>query len=604
MAGVSGSSEFGERLADLMNAAGIGPRKLERMLAAEPVSVAKSTMYYWLDGSKLPQSVESLLAVVHACVAAAQKDVGPALRSDREWMAFLARVKQERDSRAGRSRQDRHEGQERRPGQPGPPPVWEALHPAEAADRLARLDKSDPDRAVAEMYAMERNVASDVLERMEHRRALSLLARVQPLWVAANAANDQWFCEQIHQMPSDRGGEVFRILSYSWPEAAARTLRAMQADQALRFLDVVEDKRLEDVLKCLSRDDIDQLLDGMTPACAATALAAHADWAAYMLMADMDRRRADAIVSRIGPERLAAVLGAAKNGYVARLIKKMDEGDAAAWLDRMKADHAAEVLDLIEPAHIAGLIRNLDRRRAAWWLVRMKEAHAGSVLDLIEPQDVAQLMAGLDQDDAPRYLGRMSPIRAARVLSALAETLGSALIAEILHQMPVVSVASTLAEMEADLYVPFMRRAEPSFVDLILQIQTRSVSSAKIVQIISAVWPTTGDIADLLVGSSGPVAARIAEALPAGEAADALSSLGVDRAHRILELVPREHHQAGRNSPFADRAIDRYAGKQIDILKAIELHDEPMAGQLAELLGLAPPKPDEESWYVTEEPDP
>jgi Mg/Co/Ni transporter MgtE len=563
------------------------------MLRGQAAAVRRTTIYNWLNGSSLPMSVESLLAVVHACADHARIRVSPvALRSDREWAALLAQAKQERDSRSGQARQ-------RRPGEPGPsepgpplPPSWEALHPAEAGDRLARLDKRDPDRAVAEMYAMKPHLACAILEHMDHERSLGLLARVQPAWVAECAADWEWFRDQLHQMPADRGIEVFELLTRRSARAAARTLSAMEPDQALRFLNAIDESRLNMVLEQMSRDNIDRLLDRMTPDRAAAALVAHADWAAYMLMIHMDRRRADAIISRIGSGRLSAVLGAAKTDYVARLIRKMDRATAADWLDRMEAAYAAGVLQSIGPERIVALLRDLDRSQAAWWLGRMEAADAARVLELLEPDDEAALIGSLEPGHAARYLGLMPAAGAGRMLAVSARLHGLPRAAEILGQMDPKAAYPALASMDPDQFAPLLKQAGPGFVDVMLTAQARSKTGVKTAQIIHAVCASPADLAGLLTRNPPAVAARVAEALPIPEAADALASMDLDQAHQVLKLVPRiGSHTVTRSLPYPKSAFERYGGQQIEILKAIEQRDEATAKRLTGLLGLAPPEP-------------
>ena len=98
------SPDFSRRLADLMNATGVRPARIERVLRGQAAAVRRTTIYNWLNGSSLPLSIESLLAVIHACVNHAEVKISPAaLRSDHEWETLLGQAKQERDSRAGRS---------------------------------------------------------------------------------------------------------------------------------------------------------------------------------------------------------------------------------------------------------------------------------------------------------------------------------------------------------------------------------------------------------------------------------------------------------------------------------------------------------------------
>jgi Mg/Co/Ni transporter MgtE len=602
------SPDFSRRLADLMNATGVKPAMIERALRGQAAAVRRTTIYNWLNGSNLPLSVESLLAVVHACSDHAKVKVGSAaLPSDREWAALLAQAKQERDSQAGRSAQAR----QLRPGEPGPgeepgppvPPSWKALHPAEAADRLDRLDRSDPDRAVAEIYAMKPDLALEVLERMDHGRAFSLLARVQPNWVAACAAEDHqgWLRGQLHQIPADRGIEVFHLLTWRSPEAAARTLSAMEPDQALRFLDAIDARCLNDVLERMSRDHIDRLLDRLTPDCAAAALIAHADWAAYMLMTKMDRSRADAIVARIGSDRLSAVLGAAKADYLARLIANMDRTQAADWLARMEAADAAEVLGSIGPKRVATLLRDMDRGQVAWWLARMRAPDAAKALELLEPDEQATLTGSLEPGQAARYLDHMPTAGATRMLAASARLHGLPRVADILRQMDPKSVGPALGGMEADQLLPLLKQAGPGFADVTLAAQAHSVTGGKIAQIIHAICASPAELAGLLARNPPAVAARVAEALPVPETAGAMALMDADQAHRVLRLVPRDAgHEVARRLDDPELTFERYSGQQIEILKAIKQRDEATAKRLINLLDLVPPDPD---WVIESSED-
>jgi len=587
MAETSASSEFSERLAELINGTGVRPPRIERLLRGRAAAVRRTTIYNWLDGSNLPLSLESLLAVVHACADHAEIKVSrAALRSDREWTALLADAKQERDSQAGRAAQAHQRGpgersrNERglaasRSDAPGPPPNWKALHPAEAADRLTQMDRRDPDRAVAEIYAMDAFLANAVLERIDHARALSLLARVQPDWVAGHAAEAGWFRNQILLMPSDRGAEVFDALSRKSPQAAAWTLSAMGPDDALRFLNAVEYRHKPKVLQSMRREDVDRLLDQMTPGCATAALAAHTQWGAYMLMVEMDRPRAETIITRIGPDGLAAVLDCATAKYVAELVAHMDPDEAAGWLERMEAFYVTAVLGFIAPRRIAGLMRD-PGRGPGWWLARMKPADAAKVLEAIAPDEAAAAIGRLEPDLAAGCLNEMSPDAAGRALTAGPDSLGLPRTAELVCGMDLPHAGAALVTMEPDTCVLVLKRAGPDLLDAVLAAHVRSDSGSKIAQIIQAVCERPGDLAGLLTRNP-----QIAEALPAPRAAAALALLDEDHAHQVLRRLPRAEMRYPDQS-----SIGGYAGQQIIVLKAIRQLDEAMADRLEILLGL------------------
>jgi flagellar motility protein MotE (MotC chaperone) len=604
MAETPSSSDLGRRLAELMNATGVKPPKIERLLRGRATAVRRTTIYNWINGSSLPLSVESLLAVVHACAEHTEVKVSSAaLRSDREWTALLADAKQERDSRAGRSAQGRQRGPREpdtgnpRASEPSPPPRWEALHPVEASDRLTRLDDSDPDRAVAELYTMKPGIAYDVLTCMGHDRALSLLARVQPTWLADCASEYAWFREQLHQIPADRGVEAFQRMAWSHRQAAAWAINGMEPDPALHYLNVLREVNLRGVLGEMRREGVDRLLDRMTPDCTTVALEAHADWAAYILLVgradqETDRQRADTIIDRIGPDGIRRVLGAARSSYVARLIKHLDHDGAATWIGRMEADKAIRVLEHVDPSHIAALTQDLDASRAAWWLARMTVAHAARVLELLEPEAAAAAIGSLERERTIRCLDQTAAAAAARVLAATANLLGLDQTAEILRGMEPDLAGAALAAMELQQCTPLLEQAGPDLVDVLFRTQVRSMPSENVAQIAKDVCARPGDTAALLARNQPEIAARIAETLPVQDAAKALASIDVHQARQILWVMHRtEIPGAKRRVSYPDRPIDQYTGKQIDILKAIEQFDEAAASRLTELLGLAPPKP-------------
>jgi len=614
VAETSASSDLSRRLAELINATGVKPLRIERLLRGRATAVRRTTIYNWINGSSLPLSVESLLAVVHACADNAQVKVSPAaLRSDREWTALLADAKQERDSQAGRSAQARQRGprepgpDEPRASESGPPPTWEALHPVEASDRLTRLDDKDPDRAVAELYTMKPDIAQATLARMEHERALSLLARVQPAWLADCAARHYWFREQLPQLPADRGIEAFQSLAWDSPEAAGWALTDMELDQALHFLGAIRRNDLSGVFRQMIPEDVDRLLDRMTPDCTTAALVAHADWAAYLLLVGPDEpannQRSDMLIDRIGPDGVTAVLGAASASYLARLIRHLDQDGAETWIGRMNPDKATRVLEQIDPRHIGVRTRDLGSDRAAWWLARMGVPHAVRVLELLEPQDAAAAIGNLERELAILCLDRIEAATAARVLAATAKLRGPEQAAELARGMERGPAGAALAAMEPEQCVPLLGQAGPNLVDVLFGTQVRSMPGEKVAQIVKAVCSTPSDTAGLLARNPPEIAARIADALPVPDAAEALASIDVPQARQILWSLPRtEIPSAKRRVSYPDRPIDRYSGKQIDILKAIGQIEEATASRLTELLGLAPKatKPPWESWYVNE----
>jgi Mg/Co/Ni transporter MgtE len=429
---------------------------------------------------------------------------------------------------------------------------------------------------------MDTGLAYSVLHRMDHQRALSLLGRVQPDWVAECAAQYQWFCQQILQLPADRGTEVFEALCWKSSPVAAGMLAKMEPDDALRFLDVVDRHRLDKVLESVSREVVDRLLDRMTPECATAALVTHTQWSAYMLMVDMDRQRAEMIISRIGPGGLGAVLDAAGAQYVARLVAKMDQDEATSWLQRMEAFYAAEVLGSIDPAHLAGVIQDLDLSQAAWWLDRMKAAHAAKVLDVTEPQCTVAIIGHLEEALGGRHLNDMSAAAVARVLTAMAEQIGLARAAEIASLMDPGAAGAALEAMEPYKCVPLLKSARPQLADALLARLARSRSGPKLAQIVQAVCERPGDLAAVLTRNPPATAAQIVEALPAAETAVAVSLMDVPHAQQLLRALPRAETRYPNKLN-----LDRYRGKQIDILKAIEQFDEALADRLTHLLGLA-----------------
>ena len=387
---------------------------------------------------------------------------------------------------------------------------------------------------------MEPRLALKILKRMDHGHALGLLARVQPGWAAECAAEDAegWFRGQLHQMPAHRGTEVFDLLTWRSPNAAAKTLSALAPDQALRFLAATGESRLNDVLERMSREHIDRLLDQMTPNCAAAALIAHADWAAYMLMTKMGRSRADAISAGSVPIGLSAVLGAAKADYLARLIGNMDRTQAADWLARMEAADAAEVLGSIGPKRVATLLRDMDRGQAAWWLARMSVPDAAKALELLEPDEQATLTGSLEPGQAAQYLDQMPAAGAMRMLAASARLHGLPRAVDILRQMDPKSVGPALGGMEADQLLPLLKQAGPGFADVTLAAQAHSVTGGKIAQIIHAICASPAELAGLLARNPPAVAARVAEALPVPETAGAMALMDAHQAHQVLRLVP------------------------------------------------------------------
>jgi hypothetical protein len=614
VAETSASSDLSRRLAELINATGVKPLRIERLLRGRATAVRRTTIYNWINGSSLPLSVESLLAVVHACAEHTEIKVNrAALRSDREWAALLADAKQERDSQAGRSVQARQRGprepgpDEPRASESGPPPTWEALHPVEASDRLTRLDDKDPDRAVAELYTMKPDIAQALLKRMDHERALSLLARVQPAWLADCATEDRWFREQLPQMPSDRGVEAFQAMAWRSPQDAGWALSEMELDQALHFLGTIRGDHLSRVLGRMRRENVDRLLDGMTPDGTTAALVAHADWGAYILLLGADqptgKQRSNTIIDRIGPDGVTAVLEAASASYLARLVRHLDQDGAETWIGRMNADKATRVLEQIDPRHIAARTRDLGSDRAAWWLARMGVPHAVRVLELLEPQDAAAAIGNLERELAILCLDRIEAATAARVLAATATLRGPEQAAELARGMERGPAGAALAAMEPEQCVPLLGQAGPDLVDVLFGTQVRSMPGEKVAQIAKAVCSTPRDTAGLLARNPPEIAARIADALPVPDAAEALASIDVPQARQILWSLPRtEIPGAKRRVSYPDRPIDRYTGKQIDILRAIGQFDEAAASRLTELLGLAPKatEPPWESWYVDE----
>jgi len=338
-------------------------------------------------------------------------------------------------------------------------------------------------------------------------------------------------------MPGDRGIEVFKVLCWQSPEAAARTLSAMGTDDALRFLDVVDDLYLSAVLNRMSAADVDRMLDRMTGHHARAALEEHAEWAAGMLMIEMDRPRSEMTIGRIGADGLAAVLRKARPSSLADLIAAMDHDEAAGWLARLEPGHAAYVLRHVDRRRVAALIRSLLQNQSAPWLGRLTADEGAGLLEHVDPREAAALIGSLEQQHAADCLTKMPISGAARVLAASVNATGPAQAAGVVRQMDPGQAADVLGAMKPEQYVPVLKQGGPELLIALVTADERTRSGTTVAMIASALSSESGDVARMLTLNSEGTSAKVVGALPVQAAADALAWIDVNQARQVLNAV-------------------------------------------------------------------
>jgi Mg/Co/Ni transporter MgtE len=423
-----------------------------------------------------------------------------------------------------------------------------ALHPADASDRLARLDEQEPDHAVAALFAMKPDLGRDLLRRMDSARARSLLARVHPRWVAQaiNADYSMWVAREMQHIAADRMTEIFSYLPGFHPEDAAGCLAVMDPGTALMLLASVHPAHLPRVLQRVKGDVLRQLLPQMAPQLAAVTLKARsADWAAYMLMRELSPQQVAGVIAELGPQELSEVLDAATPAYLAKLIVELDAGHAGQWLDLMPSEQAASVLEALGPRRGATLIEQTELTSAAQWLNQASPGALGKLITALQetPAQLGiELTARLDRRAAGAALAVMAPEQAA----------------------------------------PLLHGADSELIAAALEVRAASARGQELARLIEAVGLHPGGLAQLLARADRATAVKIAEAAPPAVAAAALAVMDPDIAAGLLTRLGADDPSWGSLGVPAE--VGSYPAKLIDLLRLIAATD---AGKASQLAGLA-----------------
>ena len=96
------SDDFGAAFTALLDAAGLNPDRLLRVLGRQhqPSLVTRATLYDWKSGKHLPEDSAVFLAVTGACLRCArERGCRPPIADDSGWLSLLAAARRSRDSR-------------------------------------------------------------------------------------------------------------------------------------------------------------------------------------------------------------------------------------------------------------------------------------------------------------------------------------------------------------------------------------------------------------------------------------------------------------------------------------------------------------------------